>query len=198
MAIRFKTPPPLSLHALRTASGSLHPRLNPTLRTLSRVFPVERVTDEPVAQAFPVYHLGLDDIVNRRKGLRAARQSGWRYLIDDELSATVLLEQAHDRHSFGSFTRGRLPAALARQVVELNNNPQLQQRTVEPSLLEIPALRVTALWLRDRDANPANDLIQPILSDQPAVPEGKLLTVDEFIGALIEPARTTLASKGEV
>lgn len=197
MAIRYHIPPARSLHALRMAGNQLRPALSPTLRTLGRVFPIDRTTDEPVEQAFPVYFLGLDQIVERRRGLRGARQIGWRYLIDDELSATVLVERDRDRHNFGSFTRGRLPAALARQIIELHENPRLQQRTVEPSLLEIPALRVTALWLRDTDQNPANDLLLTILSDQRALPEGKLLTADEFLAVLVEPARAGLASTGE-
>lgn len=197
MAIRFRTPPTRSRNALRTASSSLRPAVNPTLRTLSRVFPVEHTTDEPIEQAFPVYHLGLKDIVEPRRGLRAARQTAWQYLIDDELSATVMVDNERDRHRFASFTRGRLPATIARRVVGLTTNPRLRDRTVELSLLEIPALRVTALWLRDDDQNPANDLLVAVLSDQVTLAEGVMLTAENFITALAEPARVALASGEE-
>jgi hypothetical protein len=171
--------------------------MNPTMRTLSRVFPVERTTDEPVEKAFPVYHLGLDDIVAPRRGMRAARQTAWRYLIDDELSATVMVDSEQDQHRFASFTRGRLPAALAQRVIALKDNQRLKDRNVELALLEVPALHITALWLRDDDLYPENDFLLPILSDQHAVPEGKLISAQDFIRALTQPARTVLNSRGE-
>lgn len=196
MAIRFRTPPLRSLHALRTASDSLRPGMNPTVRTLSRVFPLERTTDEPIEQAFPVYQLGLNDIAEPRLGLSVARQIGWRYLIDDELSASVLVDRGRDQHRFSSFTRGRLPAALAQRIVGLKNSSRLKERSVELSIIEIPALHVTALWLRDDDRNPANDLVMPVLSKQRGLAEGKLLTAQEFVRALVEPARVKLNSRG--
>jgi hypothetical protein len=197
MAIRFRTPPNRSRQALRTASNSLRPAANPRLRTMGRVFPVEHTTDEPVEQAFPVYQLGLDDIVEPQRGLRGARLTSWQYLIDDELSASVLVDNERNQHRFASFTRGRLSAALAQRVAGLNGNWRLLGRNIELSLLEIPALRVTALWLRDDDPDFANDFLLPVLSDQTSVAEGKLLTVRDFIRALVEPARILLASSGD-
>lgn len=195
MPLRFRSPPSRSRSALRAASNRLRPDANPTLRTLSRVFPIEHTADEPVGEAFPVYQLGLKDILESRRGLRVARHIAWRYLMDDELSATVLVDK--DQHRFASFTRGRLPGALAQRVVELKDNPRLKERSVELTLLEIPALHVTALWLRDDDQSPTNDLLLPVLSLQPALAEGRLLSAKEFINALVEPARSALASPGE-
>jgi hypothetical protein len=196
MAISFRTPPTRSLDALRTASNALRPAAAPTLRTLSRVFPVERSTVEPVPQAFPIYHLGLDDIIDPVRGLRAARQTGWRYLIDDEMSATVLLGKQPDQHRFASFTRGRLPTAISRQLVALNRDPTLQGRDFEPVLVEVPALQITAIWLRDERRPGAGERLLPVVSRQPGVTEGRLITAEEFIAALVKPARIMLASTG--
>lgn len=194
MTLRYRTPPTTSLQALRAASSSLRPAANPRLRTVGRVFPIERTVDEPIPQAFPAYNLGLNSILDPQSGLRGAIHTGWHYLIDDEVSATVMVGKDPNSHQFASFTRGRLPATLAQRVIALNDDPRLSRRNVELSLLEVPALYVTALWLRDGDADPLNDLLLPVLSDQPALAEGRLINAADFIGALVVPARNALAN----
>jgi len=54
------------------------------------------------------------------------------------------------------------------------------------------------LWLSDADQDPANDLLQLILADQIASPEGKLFVADEFVAALIEPARAATPTPGKL
>ena len=194
MALRYRTPPTLSLQALRAASSSLRPAANPKLRTLSRVFPIERASDAPIPQAFPVYSLGLNSILDPQVGLRGAILTSWHYLIDDEVSATVMVGNDPNSHQFASFTLGRLPVTLAQRVIALNNNPRLNTRNLELSLLEVPALYVTALWLRDDDADLTNDVLLIVLSDQPALAEGRLVNAVNFIDVLVGPARSALAN----
>jgi hypothetical protein len=196
MPIRFTAPPVPSRDALRASALNLRPAANPTLRTLSRPFPLERVSEEPLEQAFPLFHLGLTDLLNAEIGMRGAKQIGWRYLLDDDMSALVMFDVQRDEHRFASYTRSTLPRLLVEQINTLNDNPRLMSRDVDLSLLEIPALRVTALWLRDNDRNPSNDILVPILSDQPDIAIGRLLSAGEFIQILTPIAQIVLSSKG--
>lgn len=98
----------------------------------------------------PVYVLGLDDLRERRD-LRAARHTGWRYLVEAgeartprSLALAQTIVSADGAHQFASLNYGPFVAGTADAI------RAAEQMTIPDSdmrVLDVPALYLVALWL---------------------------------------------------
>jgi hypothetical protein len=138
----------------------------------------------------PVYTLTLEDIVQQRS-LAVARTTGWRYLIQEGDSAIASAEVITDARgvvqTFSQFNEGPFVAATARTIVAAEEIPQVEDGVYELRLLQIPALYVMALWLKDAEGN--RDLILPMEPMPNELEAGRSYTEAEFLAALEDLAQ---------
>jgi hypothetical protein len=107
-----------------------------------------------VMEPFPVYSLGLSALVSN--GLDAAHLIGWRYLIvagqNVVQAAEIFTPQKGGALELSSLTTGH-----AREMEDVLRNaealPQVAQGDYEIRALRVPALYVTALWLKGLQKN---------------------------------------------
>jgi hypothetical protein len=99
-----------------------------------------------VGSAIPVYRLSRHS-VSLPKPLSRARKIGWRYpIVRGDAPGFVALLKKADRLEFGGIHEGSLAknlldaAALAKQALP-------HTETFEPRILEVPSLRLHALWM---------------------------------------------------
>ena len=118
-----------------------------------------------LAAPHPVFNIavadiGLDDCLDR------ARMTGWRFFVLARARVVATLElAASSRRAAGRFARvtdGRMAASSARAIVRAEADAQIADRRYTLGMLRIPALRMYALWLRDRDAIARRDLFAPV------------------------------------
>lgn len=117
-----------------------------SLRDLRRT-PSERLR---LTHPHPVYVLGLDDLRERRD-LRAARPTGWRYLVETgevgtprSLALARTIVSPDGEHQFASLNYGPFVTGTADAI------RAAEQMTIPDSdvrVLEVPALYLVALWL---------------------------------------------------
>ncbi len=111
-----------------------------------------------------VFTLGLDDL---RSGapLRAARPTGWRYLVrsgDRVVAAAESVPAATDPTAqvFAQFNEGPFVTATARALDSARSEPQVAEQHFTQRLFHVPALHAMALWLHPDDGD--GDLLVPL------------------------------------
>jgi hypothetical protein len=162
------------------------------LRTLSgkRADAITRV------QPHPAYTLGLRDIVGGA-GLDAARQTSWRFLLEEQGHAVAAAEVAIDTRSsvlsFAGINAGPQVFSTAEAL-----GPGIDKLDTEPGdwmvrFLRIPALYLCALWLREETAN--QDRIYVLAPAPDYVQTGLPYSWGELSAAILPDARRRLAEE---
>jgi hypothetical protein len=95
----------------------------------------------------PIYLVSSEEI-SGADPLSSAKIVGWRYPVIGGASAglVTLVEDKGDL-KFAGVSQGLLPARLLEAAALAEDNLRSTEERLEPRLLEIPSLRVTALWL---------------------------------------------------
>src|SRR5260221_8390285 len=105
-----------------------------------------------IMQSHQVFSLGLKDLASGR-GLQAAQQTGWRFLIQDAekvvAAAETAVTGAGAGHVFAGFNEGPFVASTAEAIRSAQALPQVEKGKFELRLLRIPALYFTAVWGHD-------------------------------------------------
>lgn len=120
---------------------------------------------------FPLYRLKLASIRAGSDPLRSAAQIGWRYLV--ERDDTPAVADLHEKSETGVLDFGQMATGpLADQLVAGANRAEAlvgAQGGAEPEyearILEVPALHVSALWLKNE--NPLFLVLLPEGSTEP-------------------------------
>jgi hypothetical protein len=179
MTIRFSEPPVSSSRALERAMLSLEA-------------PSDRISFLKTARPswtmpHEVYHLGLDAVESRR-GIDAAEPVAWRYLSDPDTPASTAadIRVRTGEHEFAGLTRGPFVHAFAEAVQRLAGDPAFESGDFEPRLLQVPALYVVALWLKERDSS--GDVFIPLPPANSAVEPGRRYYREQFEAALVQAA----------
>jgi len=106
-----------------------------------------------IAQAsapLPLYRLGFE-ASSRPHPLRNARLKGWIYLITGgESAGLVHLRVSRGEVAFAGITDGPAATILLDAAILADGRLQSLKRSFEARILEIPSLRVHALWLYRR------------------------------------------------
>ena len=199
MALEIAQPPSQSLQALSAALPRLAARVGITSHAPLITRTLEMTTQHPSALqvapvtpvlSSPVFILGLDAIANRI-GLAATRQVFWTHLLPSEGDAVVAADVKSDHHEFAALTQGPHPSAFLQQVRTLQGSPAMEGHSYQLAQLRIPALHVTAVWLRDKDGK--NDILIPIAPTPPELIAGRSYSMTEFENALHERSKAVLA-----
>jgi hypothetical protein len=149
MIDRYQTPPPGSLDALTEAANNLHPSHGSIAETLKHMhdFPQEH-------NPHPMYVVSLKDMASSG-GLSKAITIGWRYLSVSGSERKFAVEVHHhpdgSNHHFADLDRGPAVEALIKVIEEVEIHQQTDSRVFTLSTLSIPALDISAVWLRAKD-----------------------------------------------
>ena len=184
MPLLLPEPPAGSIEVLREAVGALAARgeLSAALR---RAGPGQLAITAP----HQVFTLGLRDVADEA-ALEKAQPTGWRYLLEvgQDVVAAVETSEASGQHAFshvnhGPFVRGTVEA-LAVAETAAGDRPGMELR-----LLQVPALYLVALWVRDTSAG-GDATIIPIAPAPGAFEANRAYTSEEFFRTAQEQARS--------
>jgi hypothetical protein len=126
------------------------------------------------------------DRISAGMSLRSAvHEKGWRFFVHrgDKIVATInSAASGKGRHGFSNITAGPFVSGTVRAIRRAERLESIKKGRFEPMLLQIPAIHVVALWLRNLD-NDA-DLIMPI----PPTPRGmrsyRMVPADQFVAKI--------------
>lgn len=192
MSIKIPTPPK---DAMETLYASLE-RLpsEPVGGTTSFLMRDTHSLESSVSYPHKVYNVGLQDLV-KGKLVANAYPVSWRYLIRqgnrETAAAEVNYDEAKGGGEFSEFNPGSLADATLREIQKVEHNPDFENKSYELRLLRIPALYVTALWLKDTEGS--QDLLIPIPPTHPALKAGQTYSPSRMVEALRQPAEKKLA-----
>jgi hypothetical protein len=98
----------------------------------------------------PVYRIG-PTALESAKMLSRARLVGWRYpLVGGKSPGLAELRKRAKAWRYAGIIEGSLPQRFLEAALLAEAHPKIAQESVRPRFLEIPALRLQALWLRSR------------------------------------------------
>lgn len=138
-----------------------------------------------VGTPLPIYVLDHREAY-RGASLAAARRVGWRYpIIGGASPGFAMLNDEAGRLSFAGVGHGRLAERLLQAAVLAEDNLAARDESYEPRLLEIPSLRLCALWLH----GPQDFFIVLVDGQRPAVAD---LQLERDIGRRIVAAAARL------
>jgi hypothetical protein len=146
MPSHHQTPPAESLNALTKAAESLHPSHSNMAQLLKHIhdFPGDH-------NPHPMYVVGLKDMATSG-GLRRAIVIGWRYLSVSGSEKKFAAEVHHDsdgsNHRFAGMNHGPAVEALIRVIEDDKIREQVESHAFSLSTGAIPALDISAVWLR--------------------------------------------------
>ncbi len=146
MKDQYQTPPPESLDALTEAANNLHPSLS----SMTEIF--KHMHDFPQEHnPHPMNVAGLKDMASSG-GLSKATIFGWRYLSVSGGERKFAVEVHHDpdgsNHRFAGLSHGPAVEALITVIEDDRIRQQTESGDFTLSTLSIPALDISALWLR--------------------------------------------------
>ena len=140
----------------------------------------------------PVYVATLDDLA-AGKLLKAAKQTGWRYLLaqNDEIVAEAELTAArrgakgargakHEDLAFAGLTHGPFTSATVDGLHAAERLPQVEKADYELRLLKVPAVYLVALWLHGAN----EDILVPLGQPPAGLKKNKPYTEASVIRAL--------------
>jgi hypothetical protein len=134
--------------------------------------------------------LGLDRIHTGMSLRSAAYKKGWRFLVlnGDKVVATANSSiTGNGKHDFAHITDGRFVAATEEGIRRAEQLDSVRKGRFELLLLQVPAIHVVALWLRNIDND--DDLIMPLAPAPKPLRSYQTISEKSFIDVL-----TTLAS----
>jgi hypothetical protein len=192
--------PPQSIDAMRTAVPALAhgsalmkvaPRLSAALNSSSAAASLSP------ALSYKVYTLGLSDLASATGNtLGAATLSVWRHTLTSEnevVTADVAVDKAGTNYQFAAISSNPSAPAVQNEIAALSKSPDIAAASYEVSLLQIPALAVSAVWLHDPSGKAA-DILVPVAPVRSELVAGRRYTIAEFTSALKAPAAKILAN----
>jgi hypothetical protein len=192
MSIKIPAPPKDSVQALYSSLQRLPS--GPVGGSTSLLLRDPKSLESSVTYPHKVYNVGLQDLV-LGKLVEDAHLVSWRYLINQgnrgTASAEVNYDEAKGGSKFSEFDPGSLAAATLHEIRRVEQNPDLQRKSYELRLLRIPALYVTALWLKDTEGS--QDVLIPIPPTFPALKPGEPYSSSQMAEILRQPAKKKLA-----
>lgn len=197
MPLTLQTPPQESLAALAAAlprlaaSPAIAAQMQLTSSGINR-FVAQRAANPNAAPSVsaPLFVLGLADIAGSG-GLAAARQTGWRHLLDAGTGA-VLAETAlrGATHVFAAVNESPFAQDMQARLAMLNHDPAVSAGSYQAALLQVPAMGVMALWLRGSVGS--SDILVPLAPSPSPLVAGRHYNEGDFLATLRPMAQAKL------
>jgi hypothetical protein len=173
MGIRVVDPP---IGLARSLAKNLHAVGSARHGTRSSTF--------SLAAPHPVFHLSRDAI-RSGGGFETATMSGWKFFVVVRGRAMAMVEAAaqspSSKRRFAGIWRGRLVSCASASLLRAESRPDVQMGDYVLGMLRVPALHVTALWLRDGQGHGDLDLFIPLDPAPHEVPVGEPMDRVEFM-----------------
>ena len=191
--------PQQSIDALRSVIPSLahRPAMLRVAPQLSSATTTASAEELSPALSHKVYTLGLSDFASPAgNGLSAAVLSGWRHTLvsgDEVVTVDTIPNEADSGYRFSALSSNPSAPAVQSEIRNLNEAPDIAAASYEVSLLQIPALGVRALWLRDPSGKAA-DVLVPVAPVRSELVAGRRYQASEFTSALQKAAAKILAN----
>jgi len=199
MPLIIPPPPAQSVDALRAVIPSiLHgsslaqvaPRLAAALSESRGASPLSP------AQSYRVYTLGLSDLASAASnGFRAAKLFAWRHILasnGEVITADVSVDPSGVNHRFTSLSSDPFAPGTQSALDDLAQDPVIANASYDVSLLQVPALGVRALWLRDPSGK-SSDIIVPVAPVRTELAAGRRYQLAEFTDSLKDAAAKILS-----
>lgn len=140
-----------------------------------------------LAAPHPVYNLGLDSIGSSNV-LNKAMLTAWSYIIlDGEQSiatAEALPTSASGTPVFAQTYEGPMAVSFGTAIGLAEKLPELASKTYELAVIRIPALYLTAIWLKGPLPDASDDLFIPLNPAPKGLKAEKKMKADAFLKAL--------------
>lgn len=128
-------------------------------------------------------------------GLEYAKQTGWRYLFQEEngpyMVAEVGVNEAFDEHKFHHINQGGNVDSFIAILAELHQHQHVEERGYEINIVRISPLFTTAIWLSGNDHD--HQFFIPLAPANSMFEAGRTYEYEEFMGRLQEVAQETLS-----
>jgi len=126
------------------------------------------------------------DIADVPKGLTAARQVGWRYVLSTgESTGPVLADSMirdSDQHVFAGLAESPFARDLQARIAALRQDPTVTAGSYSAALLQVPPCYVMAIWLQDTSHR--DDLVAVVAPAPPPLTAGRLDSASQFLSAI--------------
>ncbi|WP_374653698.1 hypothetical protein [Phenylobacterium sp.] len=200
MPLHFARPPEASTNALeaalpavaRRASIATHaPAINSGIvsHLRRRRGEAPAAAREPIAA--PVHVIGLDQIAAQKVATTTPKL--WTYMLhadDDEAPAALADIDLHS-HAFSAVSEGPQITSLGRRIRSVEADSAASDEHYDVSIIRVPALYLTAMWLKGRDGRP--DVVIPEASPKSPLIAGKRYSLEQFNAELKPVAERLLA-----
>jgi len=202
MALHFQQAPEASTNALqamlprianRASVAANAPAIGATVNAALRRRPGAPTPAPagPDAITAPVHVLGLDQIA-AKKDIKAAPVRLWSHLLHAEGAdaPTTVADIDAQTQAFAAMTEGEEITQLGKRIRSTEATHRTSGQDYDLALIRVPALSLTALWLKGRGGAP--DQVIPNDSPQSPLTAGKTYSLDEFNAALAPVAQQIL------
>jgi len=118
---------------------------------------------------------------------------GWRYIASSgktKISVDMGYDAKDQRHFFHSLNENPFVAETVSRIALARKNRNVHAGSYELRVLEIPALYIVAIWLKDEKGS--NDILVPLEPTHPALKAGSEYDSKTFFLALEKPAAEVL------
>lgn len=156
----------------------------------------ELVASTRLGTTLPLYHLGLDRIVDRT-GLAAAESIGWRAMVSvlGQEAAFADVDDRPEGPEVRQMTYGSVVSGLADAGQELPEQGGAEEVEYDERVLQAPGIYLTAIWLHSA-ADPAADVIIPTTPVPAGVEAGRRYSEAELLDAVRDLADGRLRDDG--
>lgn len=148
---------------------------------------------EPASLAISTPHriavLALDRIHAGMSLRSAVDKKGWRFFVHDghKVVATVNSSMnSKGKHSFSNITVGPFVSGTEEAIRRAERLEPVQQGRFEPLLLQVPAIHLVSLWLRNLERGA--DLLMPIPPTPRGVSAYRAVPASEFVATIADLA----------
>ncbi|MEJ8852846.1 hypothetical protein [Variovorax rhizosphaerae] len=176
-----------------TAPSSVKPSIARNSRVISRSIEAALAADKPGGVGASTIVLGLDELV-ASSSLRKAKAKLWVQLLPaGESGESAMAEVDKAAAKLTSIAEGPEVKALAKRINGLAAQQTRSPVRQELTLIRVPALHLTAIWLKGAAGEAADDVVIP--NDGPIAPlvPGQRYALAEFQGIVAAMAAERLA-----
>jgi hypothetical protein len=142
--------------------------------------------------------LGLDRIHSGMSLRSATQKKGWRFLVHNGSKVVATANSsmsAGGKHGFAHITDGPFVAGAEQAIRRAESLPAVKAGRFEPIWLQVPAINVVALWLKDLDKNA--DLIMPVEPAPKELPPYRPLDTGAFVAIIADLASRVMRDHAE-
>jgi hypothetical protein len=151
-----------------------------------------------LAAPHPVFNLHLRS-VRAGGNFERAVLTGWRFFLVTGGEVAGMVEASatyrEEKPRFARVSYGRMTRCASDNLASAEADDAVQKGDFVLGMLRLPAVHVHALWFRDAYAVGRRDLFMPLEPSHSAVTPGRVLRAEEFMGQLVNVARSLPRSR---